>query len=53
LWMLSRDIADEVSACALKEAKGAAGKLIDLREDSDLSVRRAAHAVLKSLAGQD
>jgi hypothetical protein len=40
-------------ACALKEANGAAGKLIELLEDRELPVQRAAYAALKSLSGQD
>ena len=40
-------------ACALKEARETAGRLIELLEDPELPVQRAAYAALKSLSGKD
>jgi hypothetical protein len=40
-------------ASALKEDKTHLGKLIDLLDDPEVSVQRAAYAALKSLSGQD
>jgi HEAT repeat protein len=40
-------------ACALKDDKAQVGKLIELLEDPELSVQRAAFAALKSLTAQD
>jgi hypothetical protein len=40
-------------ACALKEDKTLIGKLIDLLDDPESAVQRAAYAALKSLTNQD
>jgi hypothetical protein len=40
-------------ACALKEDKTPIGQLIDLLEDQEISVQRAAYAALKNLTAQD
>jgi HEAT repeat protein len=40
-------------AAAMKEDKGHLPRLIDLLEDADSDVARAAHRALKSLVGQD
>jgi hypothetical protein len=40
-------------ACALKDDKAQIGKLIELLEDPELSVQRAAFAALKDLTAQD
>jgi hypothetical protein len=40
-------------ACAMKEEKVHVGRLIELLQDPEVPVVRAAHAALKSLTGQD
>jgi hypothetical protein len=40
-------------ACAMKEERAHVGRLIELLQDPEAPVARAAHAALKSLTGQD